>query len=78
MQTHTRYSLNIASTLVADGIHQVHFTGGGRSEGFGGKRRTEMNYKYYHYISHTTLVIRMIYTWSILLTSSRNLAGLYL
>ena len=38
--------LNIANTLVADGIHQVHFTGAGRSEGFGGNRRIEINCKH--------------------------------
>ena len=41
----TIHLLSNANTLVADGIHQVHFTGAGRSEGFGGNRRTEMNYK---------------------------------
>lgn len=38
-----KYLLNKARTLVADGIHQVHFTIGGNSSGFAGKRRKEIN-----------------------------------
>lgn len=38
-----KYLLNKARTLVADGIHQVHFTIGGKSSGFAGNRRKEIN-----------------------------------
>lgn len=38
-----KYVLNKARTLVADGIHQVHFTIGGNSSGFAGNRRKEIN-----------------------------------
>jgi len=38
-----KYLLNKAKTLVADGIHQVHFTIGGNSSGFAGNRRKEIN-----------------------------------
>lgn len=38
-----KYLLNKARTLVADGIHQVHFTIGGNSSGFAGNRRKEIN-----------------------------------
>ena len=47
-QAHVRKfinSLSSANTLAADGIHHVHFTGAGRSEGFGGNSRREMNCK---------------------------------
>lgn len=48
MHTHTytaqeKYLLNKDRTLVADGIHQVHFTIGGNSSGFAGNRRKEIN-----------------------------------
>lgn len=38
-----KYLLNKARTLVAEGIHQVHFTIGGNSSGFAGNRRKEIN-----------------------------------
>ena len=66
--------LSNANTLVADGIHQVHFTGAGRSEGFGGNKRTEMNYKTHQWQNSDYWFI----TWRILSTSSRNLVGLNL
>lgn len=40
---HSLHSLSTASTLMAEGIHQAHLGGGGRSPGWGGKRRTDMN-----------------------------------
>lgn len=43
MHTQGKNLLNNAKTLVADGIHQVHFIMGGNSSGFAGNRRKEIN-----------------------------------